>query len=299
MRPMRKAPIWLALLLILPCLALAGEPLPHGQGVLWTVEIEGVAPSYVFGTVHSADPRVAKLPAKVIEAFGRAGSVILETVEDKAAVAALARSGQLPRGRRLDRMVGAELFAKVAAVGAGYGFPADFLKTLKPWMVTVMFTLPPREFARVAGGAPILDRMLEEWARRDGKTLLGVETGKEQIAIFNGMTEGDQIAILEATLLYAGEAEALWEATIRSYLAGDLDGLNDRFTDRMTSLDPEIARVFKLRLVDARNERMAARLDAWLRRGAVFVAVGALHLPGRLGLLSLLQARGFRIARLY
>jgi uncharacterized protein YbaP (TraB family) len=44
---------------------------------------------------------------------------------------------------------------------------------------------------------------------------------------------------------------------------------------------------------------MAHRLYLPLREGRVFVAVGALHLYGRQGLLELIRAQGYRIERVY
>ena len=299
MGPIRGAILWFALLALLPRPALAAELLPHGQGLLWTVEVEGAAPSYVFGTLHSTDPRVTQLPPKVAEALGRAASITLEMVHDEVAAAAIGRAGSLAEGRSLDRLVGLKMFANVAATGAGYGLSGEILKTFKPWMVVVVFSIPPFEIARVAQGGMTLDNLLRERARRGGKAVFGLESVEEQIAVFDGMPERDQIALLESTLDRAGDTEAMWERMTRSYLAGDLDDLYDQLRDQIRPLGPAAARAFKRRLLDARNERMAARLDGRLRRGAVFVAVGALHLPGRLGLLSLLQARGFRITRLY
>lgn len=299
MGPIRGALVWLALLALLPRPALAGELLPHGQGLLWTVEVEGAAPSYVFGTLHSADPRVTRLPPKVAEALGRAESITLEMVDDEVAAAAIGRAGRLAAGRSLDRLVGAKMFASVAAKGADYGLPAHILKTFKPWMVVVVFSMPPFEIARFTQGGLALDSSLGERARRGGKAILGLETAEEQIAVFDGMPERDQIALLATTLARAGEKEDMWERMTRSYLAGDLAGLYDQMMAQIRPLGPEGARAFKWRMLDARNERMAARLDGRLRRGAVFVAVGALHLPGRLGLLSLLEARGFKLTRLY
>jgi uncharacterized protein YbaP (TraB family) len=53
------------------------------------------------------------------------------------------------------------------------------------------------------------------------------------------------------------------------------------------------------RFIDAllwrRNKIMAERMQVHLRRGAAFVAVGALHLPGKGGILDLLTRDGYSV----
>jgi uncharacterized protein YbaP (TraB family) len=44
---------------------------------------------------------------------------------------------------------------------------------------------------------------------------------------------------------------------------------------------------------------MVDRLLPHLQEGAVFAAVGALHLPGEEGMLNLLRQKGYRVERLY
>ena len=44
---------------------------------------------------------------------------------------------------------------------------------------------------------------------------------------------------------------------------------------------------------------MVERILPYLERGGAFVAVGALHLPGDDGILSLLEKRGIRVRALY
>jgi uncharacterized protein YbaP (TraB family) len=48
-------------------------------------------------------------------------------------------------------------------------------------------------------------------------------------------------------------------------------------------------------LLVARNRRMVQRLQAALARESVFVAIGALHLPGAEGVLAGLAAAGFEL----
>ena len=58
-----------------------------------------------------------------------------------------------------------------------------------------------------------------------------------------------------------------------------------------------IAGAFWERLVARRNRRMVERMLPGLRQGGVFVAVGALHLPGEEGLVALLRQEGFTVER--
>jgi uncharacterized protein YbaP (TraB family) len=53
------------------------------------------------------------------------------------------------------------------------------------------------------------------------------------------------------------------------------------------------------RVVHDRSVVMAFRMQRELRRGAAFVALGALHLYGDKGVLALLEADGYRSTRVY
>lgn len=48
-------------------------------------------------------------------------------------------------------------------------------------------------------------------------------------------------------------------------------------------------------MVDDRNQAWMPRLIRYLDEGDAFVNVGAAHIPGKNGLVSLLRARGYRV----
>jgi hypothetical protein len=83
------------------------------------------------------------------------------------------------------------------------------------------------------------------------------------------------------------------------YLARDLNGLFAWMRRQAAGQDPRLMQLFQDRIIDARNRLMATRMVARLKDGLVFVAVGALHLPGRNGILSLLAQRGYKVSRIY
>jgi len=57
--------------------------------------------------------------------------------------------------------------------------------------------------------------------------------------------------------------------------------------------DDELSAHLREKLIDQRNVRMAQRMEPFLKKGKAFIAVGALHLPGKNGLLQLLREKGF------
>ena len=88
---------------------------------------------------------------------------------------------------------------------------------------------------------------------------------------------------------------------VNAYLARDLAGLWRISQENVGTGEQErrLNEVFTRRLVDERNVRMAERAEPRLREGGAFIAVGALHLYGSGGMLSLLERRGWRVTRIY
>ena len=75
-----------------------------------------------------------------------------------------------------------------------------------------------------------------------------------------------------------------------------LTAINDA---AMRDSDPQLVARFTNKLITRRNHRMAERMQSRLRSGGRFIAVGALHLPGRDGLLRLLSQQGYTLTRVY
>jgi uncharacterized protein YbaP (TraB family) len=80
-----------------------------------------------------------------------------------------------------------------------------------------------------------------------------------------------------------------------AYLAGNLADLSALADEGFAELDPALSGRIQQRLIADRNRHMAERLEPLLNQGRLFVAVGALHLPGEGGVLNLLAQRGYRI----
>lgn len=271
--------------------AQAGER--FDKGLLWKVEPAGGTPSYLFGTMHTDDPRVVQLPVPVQQAFDRARSVTLEVELDPQSLIGLATALLLVDGSTLESRVGDKLYKRTVQAMGALGMPEAIVNKMKPWAVAVTLMTPPDQ------SGPVLDQVLYEQAISRGKKVSGLETVAEQMALFDELTRNDQIALLRDTLDNLPEIALMLEDLQAAYLARDLKQLVFINEASMQSSNPQLAKNFNQKVIIDRNHRMAERMQISLHEGNHFIAVGALHLPGKEGLLTLLSAQGYRVTRVY
>jgi uncharacterized protein YbaP (TraB family) len=277
----------LTALLAAPACADSGA---YSRGLLWRVEKPGTPASWVFGTIHSADPRVTRLREPVAEALAASRSFTLEIRLDDAARRVFADAMFLERGD-LRGLIGEEAFREAARRMEAVGIPPEVTGGLKPWAVLISLVVPEQ-----AGGV-ILDHELLHRAMQQRKPVYQLETVLEQIALFDDMPLDTQVALLADALrrfeLLAGFADR----TLDAWLAEDLAGIWGVNAALMEGAGPVAAdqEYFIRRVIHGRSVIMAHRMQARLREGSAFIAVGALHLYGEQGVLGLLERDGFRI----
>ncbi len=295
------APLLLLLAAFGRPVAWAGE-VPFGQGLLWRVQAANAAPdaapNYLLGTIHITDERVLALPAPVREAFDSARSATFEIIMTPQVRAQIGQAMVLSDGRTLDAILGPEGFAKVTEAGRRYGLGPAQLRLLKPWALASILSIPDSEMARSAGGSLPMDQSLQAEAARQDKAVHALETPEEQIALFNEMPEASQVGMLTSAIEQNATIEVLFEEMTQQYLARDTGGIYARMQAQRET-QPELMELFLRRFNDDRNVTMAERMAERLGEGGAFIAVGALHLPGEKGLLSLLTQGGYTVERVY
>ena len=280
------------LLLLLPAtLTLAGSD--RQQGLLWEIAAPGRPPGYLFGTIHSGAPAVLALPAPVQQAFDAADSVVLEVLLDLDAMRYSSQLMLLAEGRLLSDIIGKQLFEQTSRAIRTRGIPEVVLEHMKPWAVAVTLSTPTPEAGEV------LDMRLYQHALQAGKPVVGLESIQEQLAIFDNIPEQDQLVLLRDAVENLAEIEAVQGELIAAWLRRDLGALMAINDAAMQAADRQLAAEFQDRLIVRRNQLMAERLLQFLEEGNVFIAVGALHLPGETGLLNLLEQRGYTVRALY
>lgn len=272
----------------------AAATAPFERGVLWRVDHPGVAPSYLYGTLHHDDERVLALPAPVRGAFDGSRKLALEMLNDEDSIRAF-RASMVSREPLLPGLAGEDVYPRLDELLGEHGIPRDARRHLKPW-AALLVLLQPRDSPGI-----ILDNLLRMEAVERGMAVAQLETIEEQIAAFAGMPPATQRILLRHALARYWVIQDAVRPSIHAYLDRDLGALwriNSDVMEGGASVDRENAQFLEAVLF-SRSERFAGRLAPLLREGGAFAAMGALHLFGDRGVPSLLKKQGFRVTRVY
>ena len=289
MRIMKPVTKWLASLCFLLIIFLALGAGASEQGLLFEISAaeSGEPPCYLFGTIHSEDPRVLSLPAQTQAAFDRSDVFVMEAIPDAQAVIRAMMAMVYTDGRGLAQVAGQPLYEQTVAALAERGMAEEAIKDYKPWAAATLLGMPQ------AGTGEFLDIRLYKAALAAGKPVYGLESIEEQLAVFDTLTEDDQIALLRETLEARPELPEVFTRLLEAYLSRDLASLERLGDEYLRRGDPQLAARFRHAALEVRNQHMTDRMLAYLGRGGCFIAVGALHLPGKEGVLARLGQAGF------
>ena len=177
------------------------------------------------------------------------------------------------------------------------GIPGDVAKLLKPWLVSTLLAISDCERRQIEAGLPVVDMRLAEEAKEKGIPVIGLETIELQLAALAGVPDDEQLQMLKVGLKYADRTSDMLETLLQLYLKRQM-GAAMPFQIALAEKSGFTAAAFngfqKALLVD-RNAKMAKKAAPLLDKGEAFVAVGALHLPGKTGLVALLREAGYTV----
>lgn len=279
--------------------------IPNHHGRIWKIEKDGTAPSYLFGTIHFSDPRVLDLPPTVKSAYQSADKVVIEAadiIDPKTFLRIRVEQPDLllfTDGSTLKSHLPPERVTEIEQKLAERGFVLDAVGKMKPFVLSSMLMLPQCERERTGRGQKMLDIVLATDAQAEGRPIEGLETTAEQFEAVERLPLDFQIRNFIAMVDYGDQLEDAMETTLQLYLQGEtgliMPALRKLAPDDLPDADYDL---FQKVLITDRNHIMAERALPLLEQGNVFIAVGALHLPGKEGLVELLRAKGYSVSPL-
>jgi uncharacterized protein YbaP (TraB family) len=277
---------------------LAPQPLAATRSFLWRAS-KGQGVVYLVGSVHMLTADFYPL-APALDAAFKDSDLLVEEADLSEMLSpstqfSLLQRGMLPAGQTLDKVVSPATIALVNAhAGAlGAGGAVEAVKQFKPWFLAM--TLEAMEWQK-AGFDPQLglDKHFYDRAQSEGKTVQGLETTEYQISLFDGMTAEQQERFLAETLKDLNKETASVNQLASAWKSGDVAGV-ERFVLQDLQSDPQVYQ----RLLVGRNRNWLPKIEALFSRPRPsIVVVGAAHLVGPDGLVSMLKAKGYTLTQL-
>jgi uncharacterized protein len=271
---------------ILAILFLAPAAPLFSQSVLWKITDGSARVSYIYGTIHLTDPRVFEWDDSIYRRIGQCSLYVGELDLSPANLLKASALMILPGEETLkEKFSPADYEIIRTGLKTCSGYDIGFFNRLKP-PALMGLCYASGEGERLDA---TVDELLFQYARSKGLTVKGLETIEEQVALFDHIPDAYVVDFFR----HIDQNNSETEQMIDLYCRGDLDSLYNLMQEEETDA------LMNKEIITDRNYRMAERLEPLLREQSVFIAVGAGHLPGNVGIIALLRKEGFTIQPIF
>lgn len=266
-----------------------------GKPALWKVS-KGSGTAWLFGTVHLLPPDTDWQTPAMHRATREADGLVLEVtgLDDQQAVAQIFAHMGVSRGLPpLDSRIDPALRPVLVRLEARIPGPPSVLNHLESWAAALTLSSAMNTDLGLSQASGV-ERILTLRFRTDGKALQGLETISQQFGFFDTLSESDQRLMLDSVLRGEKSNRESYQTMLSAWLRGDADAVFDGGGDTILA-SPTLREA----LLDGRNRNWARQIGAMIDKGQKpFVAVGAGHMVGKVGVPALLNAAGYKVERI-
>ena len=246
---------------------------------------------YLLGSIHTLRATDYPLAPAVLDAYRSAKSLIMEIdpseLESADLQSEILASATLTDGKNLHDIMGTARYAHAEGLAHDVGLELSTFDQFAPWFVAEAISqmqLMQLGFDPASG----VEMYFSGRARTDGKSIAGLETGHDQLALFEGMPMETQANYLISSLEQAHDLTKEVNEMVRAWQSGDMGWFE---TELKSDLGRDPA-VYQSLLV-SRNRKWIARIERLLDDDENhLVIVGTAHLVGRDSVIDLLKKDG-------
>lgn len=279
--------IWL---IALPAIA------ANDQALVWKVVTNNSQPLYLFGSIHLASPDFYPLRPAIMDAFENTDALVVEVNsqgQSQAMQQWLLEHAFFPEGQSIGDVLSNQTLQQLNDYCLQSGLPIEALSRQRPGLLAV--TLTTLQLQRLGYRADLgLDQYFISHAGQ--RPILELETMEQQLQLLLSMGHDD--LLIAQTLTELNQLDQQMNEMVQLWKDGNEQQLSRMLIDDMLSQHPEFAPIYQ-RLFDDRNVAMTRKISGYIDEGkSYFIVVGAGHLIGTKGIVSLLKQQGYQLQRL-
>jgi uncharacterized protein YbaP (TraB family) len=281
--------LFLLFLLLLSSISRAQSPAGNGKSLLWQISSDSLKkPSYLLGTIHLICREDLIWTPAMKRTLQSADEICLEMDMDDPSLMMEVAVGLVDNsGKKLSDHFTEEQYRNVSAfIRDSMKMDISMFQQFKPVAIQTLL-------ATKAADCPdpmAYETLLTDEAKKQKKEVVGLEAVSEQLALLNDVPTDSVVADLVETAADGFEEQReKFRTLVRLYKAQDLPALHKYIQDSKDDIANLDA------FLDVRNEKWISRMTERMEAGSVFFAVGAGHLWGEKGLITLLRKAGYKV----
>ena len=246
---------------------------------------------FLLGSIHVLRPADYPLDPAVMRAYASSKSLVMEInladMDLEQLQGEMMASAMLPEGKSLPEVLGAKRYARAETLAREVGVELSAFDQFAPWFAAEAISqlqLMQLGFQPTSG----VEMYFLERARSDGKSVAGLETVRDQIALFEGLSMDAQAEYLVSSLEQAHELPKQVDDMVHAWQRGDTAWFNDQLRSEL-GRDPALYQS----VLAARNRKWIPKIEALLNDDKNYlVIVGTGHLVGRNSVIEMLKKDG-------
>jgi len=265
--------------------------------LLWKVTGKGLKqPSYLFGTHHLFSIQYFDSIPGLFKAFNDCNVVVSEMVMNNIdASAKIRQAAVMPDHKTIKDLLNDDEYKLVdTELKSVLKLGLKNVSIMNPSLILTMYEMEIYKKLTGFSDTKQSDSYFQLVAAEKGKKVIGLETVDQQIEVLfgNGTLERQANVLVEA-IQHKDKILSEMIQLNKLYKAGKIDELVElsKGKDNITKMTEEEY----AKLVDNRNAEWLKKLPAILKDGSSFIAVDAMHLGGKNGLVKQLQKAGYKI----
>jgi uncharacterized protein YbaP (TraB family) len=297
---MNKKKVLFPLVFIMAMFHLSAQETTYPTGsVLWKISGKDLKkPSYILGTFHLKSGEYLDAIPGAKAAFESSKQVIGEVImtDQQALQALIIPKMMMNSDTNYHQLYSDEDYAFVSEqLKSLFGIGLDRMGMMKPFAIWMNFEVMIY-LKSIPNFNPenLLDIYVQQEAIKKKKKVIGLETPEFQYELLGGSSlqeQADQLlcALKNMDTIIAKEVAIV----LKSYEEGDLNALADLFKAGNSPCNETQGEIDTL--VKDRNDKWMLQLPALMKKKTSFIAVGAGHLCGEVGLLNQLIQQGYTV----
>jgi len=265
--------------------------------LLWKVSGKGLKqPSYLFGTHHLFSIQYFDSIPGLFKAFNDCNVVVSEMVMNNIdASAKIRQAAVMPDHKTIKDLLNDDEYKLVdTELKSVLKLGLKNVSIMNPSLILTMYEMEIYKKLTGFSDTKQSDSYFQLVAAEKGKKVIGLETVDQQIEVLfgNGTLERQANVLVEA-IQHKDKILSEMIQLNKLYKAGKIDELAElsKGKDNITEMTEEEY----AKLVDNRNAEWLKKLPSILKDGSSFIAVDAMHLGGKNGLVKQLQKAGYKI----